>query len=85
MRDENVIHPSSLRPHPLLRFLVSRVLAATSAELTKLQTLRGRLLILRRHVVATLAVRALKHNIIARHKSPFKTRTKLVTGGHFAA
>jgi hypothetical protein len=56
----------------LLRLFVSRVLAATAAEFPKLQALRGRLLILRRHVVATFAVRALKHNIIARHKSPFK-------------
>ena len=74
MRDENFIHPSSLCPHPLLRFLVSRVLAATAAELTKLKTLRGRLLILRRHVITTLTIRALKHNIIARHKSPSKLK-----------
>ena len=71
MKDEVVsfiLPPSSF----LLGFLVSRVLAATAAELTKLKTLRGRLLILRRHVITTLAIRALKHNIIARHKSPSK-------------
>ena len=50
------------------------MLAATAAELTKLKTLRGRLLILGRHVITTLTIRALKHNIIARHKSPSKLK-----------
>ena len=77
MRDEEktdcgFLHPSSLILHPLFRLLVSSVLAATAAEFAELKTLRGRLLILGRHVVTTFAVRALKHNVIARHKSPFR-------------
>jgi hypothetical protein len=49
---------------------VSGMFAATTAKLTELQTLRGRLFILRRNIITTLACRALKHNIIARHNSP---------------
>jgi hypothetical protein len=50
--------------------------AATAAEFTEFKTLRGRLLILGRHVITAFAVRTLQHNIIARHKSPFrKTKT----------
>ena len=52
---------------------MARMLAATAAKLTKLQTLRRRLFILRRRVITTLAFRALKHNIIARHDSPSQT------------
>jgi hypothetical protein len=48
---------------------MARVLAATAAEFTELKPLRGRLFILRRYVITTFAVRALKHNIIARHNS----------------
>jgi hypothetical protein len=62
------------RPAPLLRFLVARMLAATAAELPKLKTLRRSLFILRRRVITTLTFRALKHNIIARHDSPFQTQ-----------
>jgi hypothetical protein len=61
------LHPSSFCPYSLLRLLVPRVLAAAAAELAELQTLRGSLLILRRHVITTFAFRALKHNVVARH------------------
>src|SRR5437868_8628933 len=69
------IHPSSLIPPPLLRFFVSRVAAAAAAELPELQALRRRLLILRRHVVAALALGALQHNVVAWHKLPSKIST----------
>jgi hypothetical protein len=49
---------------------MSGMFAATAAKLTELQTLRGRLFILGRDVITTLAFRALKHNVIARHNSP---------------
>ena len=62
--------PPPISLYPLLRFFVSGMFAATTAKLTELQTLRGRLFILRRDVITTLACRALKHNIIARHNSP---------------
>jgi hypothetical protein len=55
----------------LLRFLVRPVQAATAAELPELQTLGRRLLVLRRHVVAALALCALQHNVVARHKFTF--------------
>src|SRR5436305_2797047 len=79
MRDEKrrkqlFFHPSSLIPPPLLGLFVPRVLAAAAAELAELKTLRGRLLILSRHVITTLAFSALKHNVITRHKSPFTLR-----------
>ena len=51
-------------------FLVACVFAATSTKLLELKPIGRGLLILRRYVVAALAVIALKHNIIARHKSP---------------
>jgi hypothetical protein len=53
------------------------MLAATAAELPEFETLGGRLLILRRHVVAAFAVRALEHNVIARHNSPLLNQTQL--------
>ena len=62
-------HPSSFIPHPLFCLLMARVLAATAAELTKLQTVSCRLLILRRHIVAAFAIAALQYNVIARHNS----------------
>ena len=75
------LHHHSFMPHPssfLLGLFVPRVLTAAAAEFTELKTLRGSLLILRRHVVTTLAVRALKHNVIAWHlKSPFKLKRRL--------
>ncbi len=54
----------------LLRFLMARVLTAPATELAEFQTLSGRLLVFRRHVVAAFAHSALQHNIIAGHKSP---------------
>ena len=54
---------------------MSRVLAAAAAELPKLQALRGRLFILRRYVITTFTIRALKHNVIARHNLPLKSFT----------
>src|SRR5438046_10382937 len=53
---------------PSLRFFVTCVLAATAAELTKLQTISRGLLVLCRNVVAALAFAALQHNVISRHK-----------------
>jgi hypothetical protein len=44
------------------------VLAATAAELTKLKTIGRGFLVLRRDVIAALAIRALQHNVIAWHK-----------------
>ena len=44
---------------PLLSFFVVRVLTATIAELRELQTLGGRLLVLRRRIVPFLAHRTL--------------------------
>ena len=46
-----------------------RVFTAASAELLELQTIRSCLLVLRRHVIAALAITALQHNVIAWHKS----------------
>jgi hypothetical protein len=46
----------------LLRFLVRLVLAAAATELLELQTASGRLLVLRRRVVALLALSALQCN-----------------------
>ena len=51
-------------------FLVIRVLTAASAELLELQAIRSRLFVLRRHVIAALAIAALQYNVIAWHKSP---------------
>jgi hypothetical protein len=44
----------------LLRFLVRLVLAAAVTELLELETARGRLLVLRRRVIALLALGALQ-------------------------
>jgi len=52
---------------PLLGFFMVRVLTAAPAELAKLQTICGRLLVLGCDVVAALAIVALQHNVIARH------------------
>src|SRR2546421_3806404 len=62
-------------PVTLFRLFVSRVAAAAAAELPELQALRRRLLVLRRHVVAALALGALQHNVVAWHKSPSKIST----------
>src|SRR5258708_13789444 len=53
-----------------LRLFMIGVLTATATELTKLQPIRRSLLILGRNVIAALTLTALKHNIIAWHKSP---------------
>jgi hypothetical protein len=58
-------------PSFLLRFLVRPVQAAAAAELPELEALGRRLLVLRRHVVAALALCALQHNVVARHKFTF--------------
>src|SRR6185436_20208529 len=60
-----ILPPSSF----LLGFLMIRVFTAASAELFELQTVRSRLLVLRRHVIAALTVTALQYNVIAWHKS----------------
>jgi hypothetical protein len=62
-------------PITLLGLLVRPVLAAATAELPELETLGRRLLVLRRHVVAALALGALQHDVIAWHNStsPMKT------------
>ena len=52
-----------------LRLFVIRVLAATATEFTEFQPVGGGLLILGRHVVPTLAMATLKHNVIAWHIS----------------
>jgi hypothetical protein len=51
--------------------------AAKAAELTELKAFRRRLLILRRHVIAMLAIRALKRDIISRHSLSFNTQKRL--------
>src|SRR5918993_5538460 len=60
-----ITHHSSLIT--LLGLLVRPVQAATAAELPEFETPGGRLLVLRRHVVAALALGALQHDVIARH------------------
>jgi hypothetical protein len=51
--------------------------AAKAAKLTELKAVRRLLFILRRHVIAMLAIRALKRDIIARHSSSFNIQKKL--------
>ena len=46
------------------------VLTAAPAELAELQTLSRRFLVLRRYVIAALAIAALQNNIVTRHNSP---------------
>ena len=67
---EEACYLSFIIPHSSLRFLVRPVLAAAAAELPELQALRRGLLILRRHVVAALALGALQHDVVARHNLP---------------
>src|SRR5436853_516771 len=52
------------------RFLVIRVFTAAPAELLELQSIRSCFLVLRRCVIAALAIAALQYNVIAWHK-PF--------------
>jgi hypothetical protein len=56
----------------LLGLFVTCVLAATATEFAEFQPVRGGLLILGRHVIPTLAILTLKHNIIAWHRSTSK-------------
>ena len=56
----------------LFGLLMSCVLAATAAELAEFQTVRGRLLVLGRYVIATLAIRALQYDVVSRHKLIFQ-------------
>src|SRR5437764_9036087 len=51
------------------RFLVIRVFTAAPAELLELQPIRSGFLVLRRCVIAALAIAALQYNVIAWHKS----------------
>jgi hypothetical protein len=53
----------------LFRFLVIRVFTAAPAELLELQPIRSCFLVLRRYVIAALAIAALQYNVIAWHKS----------------
>ena len=64
------VHHSAFILPRLLSFLVVSVATAETAELAELQTFRRRLLILGRNIVTMLTVRALQHNIIARHNLP---------------
>ena len=52
-----------------LRLFVIRVLAAAPAELFELQTIWSSFLVLRRYVIAALAIAALQYNVIAWHIS----------------
>ena len=52
---------------PLLGLLMRCVLTAAAAELAEFQTFSRRLLVLRRYVIAALAITALQHNIVTRH------------------
>src|SRR2546421_11251813 len=54
---------------PSLGFLMIRVLTASPAELLELQTIWSRFLVLRRYVIAALAITALQYNVIAWHYS----------------
>ncbi len=72
IRLEGIGLRSSFIPYRcLLRFFVTGMLTASPAELLELEPIGGRLLVLRRHVVPTLAFGALKRNVIARHKLIF--------------
>jgi len=51
------------------RFLVIRVFTAAPAELLELQTVWSSFLVLRRYVIAALAIAALQYNVIAWHIS----------------
>ena len=64
----------------LLGLFMIRVLTAAPAKFTELQTIRGCLLVLCRDVVAAFAVRALKYNVVARHKSSLQLQKSLCSG-----
>ena len=52
----------------LFGLFMSRMLTATSTELAEFQAVRRGLLVLGRHIVPTLTIGTLKHNVIAWHK-----------------
>ena len=52
-----------------LGLLVINMLTAATTELLEFQTFRGGLLVLRSHIVATLALGALQYDVITRHNS----------------
>ena len=52
-----------------LGLLVIDVLTAATTELLELETFRGGLLVLRRHIVATLTLCALQYDVVSRHNS----------------
>ena len=60
------------------RLFVICVLAATATELAEFQSVGRGLLILRRHVIPTLTHTALKHYVIAWHKSPYSITSDTV-------
>ena len=66
-------HPSSF----LFSLFMIRVFTAASAELLELQAIRSCLFVLRRRVIAALAITALQYNVIAWHYSisDFKSQT----------
>jgi hypothetical protein len=66
-KDRMTLHPSSFRLHPLLRFFMISVFAATATELAELKPIRRGLLILGRYVVTALTSTTLKNNIVAWH------------------
>ena len=64
------IAPSPRRPVSVsfsLGLFVTGVLAATATEFAEFQAVGRGLLILGRHVIPTLAILTLKHNVIAWH------------------
>src|ERR1043165_694215 len=79
VRRRAAFHSSFRIHHSSLRLFVRPVLAAAATELPELQALRRRLLILRRHVVAALALGALQHDVVARHNLPLKLSTHGLT------
>ena len=66
-----LIPHSSFRIHHLFRFLVPCVFAAAAAKFAELKAFRRRFFILGCDVIPAFAERALQHDIIAWHKSPF--------------
>jgi hypothetical protein len=52
-----------------LGLLVIDVLTAATTELLELQAFRGGLLVLGRHIVATLTFGALQYDVVTRHNS----------------
>ena len=61
----------------LLGLFMISVFAATATELAKLKPIRRGLFILGRYVVAALAIRALKYNVVAWHKSNLQLHSQI--------